>query len=78
MSQDEQILAHLRSGATLTPLEALVKFHCLRLGARIYELKRGGALKDDERIVTETQELANRKRVARYRLVRPMFQEKLL
>lgn len=78
MSQDDQILAHLRSGATLTPLEALVKFHCLRLGARIFELKRGGQLTDGECIVTETQELANHKRIARYRLVRPMFQEKLL
>lgn len=73
MSQEDQILAHLESGATLTPLEALVKFHCLRLGARILALRKAG-----KNIVTETQELANHKRVARYRLVRPMFQEKLL
>ena len=73
MSQEADILAYLETGATLTPLDALVKFHSLRLGARVQDLRKAG-----HNIVTETQVLANHKRVARYRLVRPTFQEKLL
>lgn len=41
-SQSAQILACLRSGATLTPLQALRKFNSFRLGARIYDLRRSG------------------------------------
>lgn len=78
MSQDEQILDHLRAGHTITPLDALAKFQCFRLGARIYELKRSHLLRDGEKIVTETHTTTNGKRIARYRLVRPMFQENLI
>lgn len=42
VSQEKAILAHLRKGKTLTPLEALNKFSCFRLGARIFELKQAG------------------------------------
>ena len=42
MSQTSAILAHLQSGATLTPLEALDRFGCLRLGARIDDLRKLG------------------------------------
>ena len=41
-SQREAIAKHLKSGKSLTALEALKKFGCLRLGARIWELKREG------------------------------------
>lgn len=41
-SQSEKILAWLRSGNTLTPLEALDRFQTLRLGGRIYDLKKAG------------------------------------
>lgn len=41
-TQATAILTHLQSGKTLTPLEALDKFGCFRLGARIHELKRDG------------------------------------
>jgi hypothetical protein len=42
-SQREAIARYLKTGKSITPLEALQKFGCLRLGARIWELKRQGA-----------------------------------
>jgi hypothetical protein len=42
ISQTEAIRQHLEAGNTITPLEALSKFNCLRLGARIHNLKAAG------------------------------------
>ena len=42
MSQSDEILAYLKTGATLTPLEALSRFGCLRLAARKRELCEAG------------------------------------
>ena len=42
LSQNNQIRKHLEAGNTITPLEALQKFNCLRLGARIHNLKAMG------------------------------------
>ena len=44
MTQNSAILAHLATGATLTPLQALRLCGTLRLGARIYELRREHAI----------------------------------
>lgn len=41
-SQRAAILSALRLGRSITPLDALRDFHCFRLGARIYDLKREG------------------------------------
>lgn len=41
-SQNEEILDHLRSGRSISPLEALEKYGCFRLGARIFSLKKMG------------------------------------
>lgn len=41
-TQNAVILRHLKSGKTITPLQALARFGCLRLGARIYDLKKRG------------------------------------
>ncbi len=41
-SQASQILAHLGEGKSISPLEALHLFGCLRLGARIFDLKAAG------------------------------------
>ena len=41
MSQEQDILKHLRKGP-ITPLEALTKYGCLRLAARIKDLKDFG------------------------------------
>lgn len=42
MNQSDAILDYLLTGAELTPLEALQKFGCLRLAARIYDLRADG------------------------------------
>lgn len=41
-TQTAQILAHLVQGRSITPIEALKIFGCLRLSARIYDLKKAG------------------------------------
>lgn len=42
MTQNQMILAHLKTGAELTPIEALNKFGSFRLASRIHELKEKG------------------------------------
>lgn len=41
-SQTNQILEYMRAGNSITPLDALRLFGCMRLGARIYDLKQDG------------------------------------
>jgi hypothetical protein len=63
MNQTDQILAYLRRGRSLTPLSALNLFGCLRLGARVHDLKRQGV-----KIKTQMVSLSSSKRVAQYSL----------
>jgi hypothetical protein len=63
-TQCEKILAYMKKGRTLTPLQALRKFNCLRLAGRIDELKRDGYMIKSRKIAIRG------KRVARYLLVR--------
>ena len=69
MSQDQDILAHLRKGGTLTALQALELYQCLRLASRINALK---SIQDDEGnylYPIQTEFITrNGKRVARYSL----------
>lgn len=41
-AQKDRILDHLATGRPLTPIAALKRFGCFRLGARIWDLKRDG------------------------------------
>ena len=41
-SQAKRILAYMKAGNRITPIEALNLFGCFRLGARIADLKDGG------------------------------------
>ncbi len=41
-SQCAEILAYLETGRSITPLEALERFGCFRLGGRIFDLKEAG------------------------------------
>ena len=41
-SQCNQILRYLQSGKSITPLQALKKFGCFRLGARVWDLRDKG------------------------------------
>jgi hypothetical protein len=61
MTQSEMILEYLSAGYKLTPLEALSLFGCLRLGARVWDLKKRGY-----NIVMQLVEMENGKRVAQY------------
>lgn len=42
MSQCKNVLAALQRGERITPLDALERWGCMRLGARIWQLKREG------------------------------------
>ena len=67
-SQAQEILNHLQNVGSLTPLDALNKFGCMRLGARIYDLRTAG---HDIRMTLETHTDAHgqTKRFARYWMV---------
>jgi len=61
MSQTEGILNYLKTGHSITSLEALNKFSCLRLSAIIFILKEDGNNIKSERITTR-----DGKNVAKY------------
>src|SRR3990167_760038 len=42
MTQEDSILEALKRGEKITPLEALKYHNCMRLGARIFDLKQKG------------------------------------
>lgn len=62
-AQRDNVLRHLQSGQSITPLEALNLYGCFRLAAIIHVLRKEGCP-----IVTEEHLTANHKRVARYYL----------
>lgn len=66
-TQTDQVLEHLRTQGPLTQPEALRRLGCLRLGARIWDLKQRGYT-----IETDLIELHSGQRVARYSLVRDL------
>lgn len=51
-TQAEQILAALKQGRKITALDALNEFGCMRLGARVLELKDEGYVIEGERFKT--------------------------
>jgi len=63
MSQTDMVLGYLQKGKTLTPMEALEKFGCFRLAARVHDLRNSG-----HNIVATDYETPTGKRVARYSL----------
>jgi hypothetical protein len=63
MSQADKILAHLKTGAHITPLEAIGLFGAFRLAARINELRTKG-----HDIVTDVRSDGNGRTYARYLL----------
>lgn len=70
ISQNDTVLNYLNGkGHTITTLEAMQRWGIMRLGARIYDLKRQG-----HKIKSETVEVYNRFgdkcRVARYILLK--------
>jgi hypothetical protein len=76
-SQNLRIKKHLEAGRSLTALDGLYQFGTLRLGARIYDLRKQGM-----RITSETIEIVSacvpgKKYVARYKLAKPGIRELL-
>ena len=61
MSQNKQIADYLNKGKKLTPIDALNKFGCFRLAARIADLRNKGM-----NIITNTIKLENKKQIAQY------------
>lgn len=59
-SQKQAVLSHLKEYGSITPLEALKLYGCLRLGARISDLRDEG--------YEITTDIAKGKRYAIYRL----------
>ena len=62
-SQNQQIREHLESGRTITALEALTLYGCLRLSSRIHELSHNEHMSINSEMVKR-----NGKRVAEYSL----------
>jgi hypothetical protein len=61
-TQCKQVLSHLRSGQSITPLEALNLYGIFRLASRIHDLRNQGVdIKVRRDVVTE-----NGKKVAQY------------
>lgn len=67
MTQSEMILRHLKDYGSITPLEALQEYGCMRLGARIYDLKRDGHDIRTE-FETATNRYGEKTSYARYRM----------
>lgn len=63
-SQSDRIIDWLASGRSLTPLQAMSRFQCARLAARVWALK-----KDGHRIQAEMVRRGG-KSFAQYRLAR--------
>lgn len=67
MTQTTLILDHLKANHTITPLDALRLYGCMRLGARIWDLKRLG-FKIRSEIVTDVNKNGEPVRFAQYTL----------
>jgi hypothetical protein len=62
-AHSELILRHLQAGESVTAADAVSRWSCYRLGARIFDLRRAG-----HDIETEMVSSTNGKRYARYHL----------
>jgi hypothetical protein len=67
MNQAEAIRKYLLQGNRLTPKEALEKFGCFRLGARIWDIKRDYNDNVKDRFVT----VGHNKKVKQYWIEQP-------
>ena len=68
MKQAERVLKYMRDFGSITQLEAMQDLGCMRLGARIFDLKRDGyAIKKE--METSKNRYGEDTSYARYRLV---------
>ena len=79
VSQNTEILKHLKESKTITAIEALQFFGCLRLAARIKDLRDDGHDIATTMIPVKSQKYGYRdKRVAEYVLVKVAKQSDLI
>jgi len=64
-TQCEKIRAHLEAGESITPIEALNFYQCLRLASRICDLRHDGLPVQERR-----KKLNNGKQVSEYYLLK--------
>jgi len=64
MSQQNQVLKHLKTGAGINQYEAIIEYGVLRLSAVIFELRKQGHTIKTDRVTT-----GSGKRIAKYNLV---------
>lgn len=55
MTQKDKILAYMRTYGAITPMDAMREFSCMRLGARIADLKREGYVIKTEMVGSRNQ-----------------------
>ena len=67
MNQCDMILRYMQDTGSITPWEAMKEFGCMRLGARIYDLKRRGVNVSRE-LVTDRNRYGKTVNYARYRV----------
>ena len=67
MTQSERILRYMQDFGAITPLQALDDLGVMRLGARIYDLKRAGHA-ISRRMVTKKNRYGEAVSFAEYRL----------
>lgn len=68
MKQTERILQYMRDFGSITQLEAIRDISCMRLGARIFDLKREG-YEIKKEMETSKNRYGEETSYARYRLV---------
>ena len=68
MKQAERVLKYMRDFGSITQLEAIRDISCMRLGARIFDLKREGYAINKE-METSKNRYGEDTSYARYRLV---------
>ena len=67
MSQKDRILQHMEEHGGISPKEAIELYGCMRLGARIYDLKKQG-IEINRALETGTNRYGDKVRYARYTL----------
>ena len=67
VTQTDRVLRHLQDYGSITPVEAMAEYGIMRLGARIWDLKRQGHVIFTER-ETGVNRYGERTAYARYRL----------
>lgn len=67
MTQCEKILAYIQENGSITPLDALREFGCMRLASRVNDLKRAGYVIISE-METKQNKYGDTVKYARYRM----------